>query len=104
MKTTIAAFALACASFSPAFAEPTKLTKAQLVDANKIVMNAYPGPFDATFKQVVAKLGAPQKKSANMNQWFALDGGKCVQFFMTKDAQKGYAAGSVGDTEATDCK
>ena len=75
------------------------------MDANKAVIAAYPGPFDKTYKSVVAKLGEPMKKGDNMFEWFTMDGGKCVSFFMTKDAKKGHAASGInGDADASSCK
>lgn len=89
-----------------AAAEPagTGLDKAALREASKIVSDAYPGPFEKTYKSVVAKLGEPKKKSDNMYEWFAKDGGKCLLFFMTKDAKKGHAASGVTETDAAECK
>lgn len=87
-------------------AEPagTGLDKAALREASKIVSDAYPGPFEKTYESVVAKLGEPKKKSDNMYEWFAKDGGKCLLFFMTKDAKKGHAASGVTETDAAECK
>ncbi len=82
---------------------PDKLEKSHLEAANAKVMEAYPAPFDETFKQVVAMLGNPKKTGDNMNEWFAKDGDKCVAFFMTKDAQKGHAASGIMDGQPADC-
>lgn len=90
---------------APAAAVPSAgPSTSALVDANKTVIAAYPAPFDQTYKSVVAKLGEPKKKSENMYQWFALDAGKCTQFFMTKDSNKGHAASGISDSDANDCK
>jgi hypothetical protein len=92
-------------SAAPAAGSKSTLTRAQLEDANKAVMAAYPGPFDKTYKAVVAKLGEPTKKGDNMFEWFIKDGDKCVGFFMTKDAKKGHAASGINaDASAASCK
>jgi len=82
----------------------TGLTVAALDEANKIVADAYPGPFAKTYPKVVAKLGEPKKKGDNMYQWYALDGTKCIMFFVTKDSTKGHAASGRAETQASDCK
>lgn len=86
-------------------AAPAKLTKAQLEDANKLVMDEYPAPFQQTFDKVVAKIGEPATGAAadNMFKWFAPDGDKCTAFFMTKDAKKGYAASGLTDEKPGQC-
>ena len=97
----------AAAPAAPPAAAPAAgsgLSRSALDEANKMVMAAYPAPFDKTFKAVVAKIGEPKKKGENMNQWFSSDGGKCVQFFMTKDSKKGHAASGIFETDPADCK
>jgi hypothetical protein len=91
---------------SAAAGPPPKLTRALFREAQAIVMKAYPAPFQKTYAQVVEKLGKHHKGSEkeNMFQWFAVDDGKCVVFFMTKDAKQGHAAAGIYDGNADDCK
>ena len=93
-------------SSSAAAGPPPKLTRKLFVEAQALVMNAYPAPFEKTFPQVVEKLGQHHKGAAkeNLFQWFAVDDKKCVVFFMTKDSKKGHAASGVYDGSADDCK
>jgi hypothetical protein len=93
-------------SSSVAAGPPPKLTRKLFVEAQALVMNAYPAPFEKTFPRVVEKLGKQHKgyEKENMFQWFAVDDKKCVVFFMTKDNQKGHAAAGVYDGTADDCK
>jgi hypothetical protein len=82
----------------------TKLTKDDLIEATKLVYASYgKDKFAAVLKKVEAKLGPAQKKEPNMMSWFAKDGEKCVQFWVTQadKGDKGWAAtGTASDTDA----
>jgi hypothetical protein len=86
---------------SGASAGGTNLTKDDLAEATKIVYAGYgKDKFAAVVKKVEAKLGPAQKKEPKMLSWFAKDGDKCVQFWVTQ-GDKGFAAtGTASDTDA----
>jgi hypothetical protein len=100
MKPTLAILAVAIAFVTSARADGTKLTKADLTDATNIVYASYgKDKYDAVVKKVVGRLGPAQTQKASMVSWFAKDGDKCVQFWVTT-ADKGFAAtGMSSDTE-----
>ena len=83
--------------------DPAKLTKADLDDTAKLVLDAYPAPFDGTFKKVVDKLGKPGKSSDNMFEWFTHDGGPCWELGLTK-ADKGAAAVTTLELDGDEAK
>jgi hypothetical protein len=89
-----------------AFATPTKLTKTQFSEATQLVFSAYgKKPFDAVYKEVVAKLGEPQKKADPMYSWYGTDpDGKCVQFYIQKNNGEKWAGTNMLNAQPNDCK
>jgi hypothetical protein len=99
MRTPILVTALLLLA-TPAYADGTKLTKADLTDATNIVYASYgKDKYDAVVKKVVTRLGPAQKQAPKMLSWFGKDGDKCVQRWITP-ADKGFAAtGMSSDTD-----
>lgn len=75
-----------------------KLTKQNLVDAQQLSFRLYPQPFENVFQAVTDRIGPPDHAGDNMNEWYALDHGKCFSFFMTKAIPEGTAAVGIYDT------
>ena len=67
---------------APAAGAKKKLTRADLESAKEGVKSF--APWDATFKGVTAKIGAPMKIDGTQNLWYVKDGDKCVEFLMDK--------------------
>lgn len=100
MKTTITICSALLGLTTVAHADARKLSKAELTAATQIVWAAYKKEkFPAVRTKVEGKLGPAHKVATNMFSWFAKDGGKWFQLWITEGDQ-GYAA--VGMSDSTD--
>jgi hypothetical protein len=67
---------------APAAGKKKANTRADL-EAAKAGVKAF-APWDATFKSVTDKIGAPTKIEGTQNLWYVKEGDKCVELLMDK--------------------